>query len=306
MKALLLKCGKYLVTQILAKKRFLKTMIISVMSFVLFLFMLPFLILEVAKNYILEFFDNPIEFTGDAISDWWNDVDDDLTKKCMQNEKESIIVYYMVNESEIELKDVFNSFEKYLVDYDKDVCIYPTEELATKTMKYAKMSEEDSKSLHNILNIYEKQKREYTLILDNGFIAYENYVTACYGWYAPFGERKFHTGIDLAPIPENKTLTPVLAYQNGVVTTSKFDKIGGHYVIIDHGEGITTYYGHLAELGIVEGTEVVRGQQIGIMGTTGSSTGIHVHFSIRKNGIKLNPAKFIPISPRGKQCSLDA
>jgi murein DD-endopeptidase MepM/ murein hydrolase activator NlpD len=106
----------------------------------------------------------------------------------------------------------------------------------------------------------------------------------------------FHTGIDLAAPMD----TPVQAAASGVVilATSSVDTTGhlagyGNYVVIGHGGGFMTLYGHLDKLLVSPGETVQQGQTIGLLGSTGWSTGPHVHFEIRKNGVYTDPAPYI-------------
>ena len=106
----------------------------------------------------------------------------------------------------------------------------------------------------------------------------------------------FHTGIDLAAPMD----TPVRASAAGVVilATSSIDTTGhlagyGNYVVIAHGDGFLTLYGHLDRIEVSPGEPVSQGQQIGLLGSTGWSTGPHVHFEIRKNGVYTDPYPYI-------------
>jgi murein DD-endopeptidase MepM/ murein hydrolase activator NlpD len=101
----------------------------------------------------------------------------------------------------------------------------------------------------------------------------------------------FHTGIDLAaPLG-----TPVTAAATGVVVAVAHTNIGyGNYVIIAHGGGIMTLYGHLLETDAKVGQKVVRGQLIGLEGSSGLSTGPHVHFELRKNNQVVDPINYMP------------
>lgn len=104
------------------------------------------------------------------------------------------------------------------------------------------------------------------------------------------GVKKLHTGIDLAA-PKG---TPVLAAESGTVITVKELSTGyGHYVMISHGSNIVTLYGHMSAIYVSVGETVSRGQQIGGVGTTGSSTGNHLHFEVRVNGSPVNPDPYI-------------
>jgi murein DD-endopeptidase MepM/ murein hydrolase activator NlpD len=105
------------------------------------------------------------------------------------------------------------------------------------------------------------------------------------------GFRWYHRAMDIA----NKLLPPVLAADSGKVVAAGF-LLGSGYgnrVMIDHGNGFVTLYGHLSRIYVEAGQNVKKGDQIGQMGSTGRSTGPHLHFEIRKNGNLLNPFDFL-------------
>ena len=88
-------------------------------------------------------------------------------------------------------------------------------------------------------------------------------------------------------------MPPILACDSGTVTKSGWDPFGlGLNIIIDHGDGYQTVYGHLSRLDVSYGEKVGRGEQIGIMGSTGRSTGPHVHFMVKYNGAAQNPLDY--------------
>jgi murein DD-endopeptidase MepM/ murein hydrolase activator NlpD len=101
----------------------------------------------------------------------------------------------------------------------------------------------------------------------------------------------FHTGIDLAaPVG-----TPVTAAADGVVVASMHTNIGyGNYVIIAHGAGIMTLYAHLLKTDVATGDRVTRGKRIGLEGSSGLSTGPHVHFELRVNNLVFDPMIYLP------------
>ncbi|MDE6196203.1 MAG: peptidoglycan DD-metalloendopeptidase family protein, partial [Erysipelotrichaceae bacterium] len=87
----------------------------------------------------------------------------------------------------------------------------------------------------------------------------------------------------------------IYAADRGVIKVNSYHSINGYYYVIDHNNGYTTYYGHMAVPGFAAvGTTVAQGEEIGMIGETGLATGPHVHFEIRKNGVKLDPALFLP------------
>ena len=108
-----------------------------------------------------------------------------------------------------------------------------------------------------------------------------------------------HTGADIAGAGIN--CTPIYAIQAGTVTTSGYSNYGyGNYIIINHGECIDdnssyiSLYGHCSSLAVEEGQVVEKGQLIGYVGTTGNSTGPHLHLEVRVNGTRVDPLQFFP------------
>ncbi len=107
----------------------------------------------------------------------------------------------------------------------------------------------------------------------------------------PFqGRSAMHAGIDLAgPVG-----TPIYATADGVVTTAAYNSGGyGNLIKLDHGRGIETRYGHLSSMSVREGERVRRGELIGRMGSTGRSTGSHLHYEVRVDGRAVNPIPFM-------------
>lgn len=108
----------------------------------------------------------------------------------------------------------------------------------------------------------------------------------------PFsGHQSFHEGVDFAA----ETGTPINAAASGKVITADTHPAYGKTVEIDHGNGLITRYAHASELLVVEGDLVVRGQRIAKVGSTGRSTGPHLHFEVRLNGAAQNPARFLAV-----------
>ena len=97
--------------------------------------------------------------------------------------------------------------------------------------------------------------------------------------------RHWHSGIDLAAASG----TPVFATLGGTVTVILSPGGYGLHVIIDHGGGLSSLYGHLSAVDVMTGEVVVAGEQIGAVGSTGNSTGPHLHFEIRRDGIAEDP-----------------
>ena len=102
------------------------------------------------------------------------------------------------------------------------------------------------------------------------------------------GKANNHTGID---IPASSG-TSILAAKSGVVTTSTYNNSYGNYVVVSHSDGTSTLYAHMVRRNCSKGDTVSQGQVIGYVGTTGSSTGNHLHFEVRVNGSRVDPINY--------------
>lgn len=103
------------------------------------------------------------------------------------------------------------------------------------------------------------------------------------------GVEKFHNGIDMAA-PGG---SPILAAYDGNVVAADYSNSMGNYIMIDHGDGLYTIYMHASALYVSKGSFVTKGQNIAAVGTTGRSTGNHLHFSVRLNGSYVNPRNYL-------------
>ena len=107
------------------------------------------------------------------------------------------------------------------------------------------------------------------------------------------GKANNHTGID---IPASSG-TSILAAKSGVVTTSTYNSSYGNYVVVSHSDGTSTLYAHMVRRGCSKGDTVSQGDVIGYVGTTGSSTGNHLHFEVRVNGSRVDPINYFTDLP---------
>ncbi|HGL5681023.1 TPA: phage tail spike protein [Enterococcus faecalis] len=112
--------------------------------------------------------------------------------------------------------------------------------------------------------------------------------------YASGGAAGIHGGIDIASMPAG-SMPPVYVARNGTVITATYDGTGGNYVVIQHDDGYYTYYGHLDSVDLAVGDKVTTTNKVGIMGATGTVTGVHLHFEVWKGGQwqRINPRDVI-------------
>jgi len=135
--------------------------------------------------------------------------------------------------------------------------------------------------------------RTSIIIQGTGMFAYPSdaATSSPFGWrvHPVLGYRRFHAGMDFAA----SYGSTIRAADSGTVIFAGWYGGYGRAVIIDHGKGITTLYGHSSELYVSDGQGVERGQAIAAVGSTGLSTGPHLHFEVRRNGSPVNPADYL-------------
>lgn len=148
-----------------------------------------------------------------------------------------------------------------------------------------------------------KQERSFTELLEflkkqKSIMAGTPSVWPVMGWItsefgsrmSPFtNSREFHAGIDIATRVGN----PIKAPADGVVAEAGYQSSMGNSIKIDHGHGLSTWYGHLSRLAVAQGNSVKRGDVIGYVGTSGRSTGSHLHYGVYINNVAVNPRRYL-------------
>ncbi|MEA5513021.1 murein hydrolase activator EnvC family protein [Nodularia sp. UHCC 0506] len=155
---------------------------------------------------------------------------------------------------------------------------------------------QDSKNLEVLIQNKVAQakanSRSNILIRGTGILAFPSNArtSSAFGWriHPILGYRRFHSGLDFAASHGSK----IRAADSGNVIFAGWYGGYGRTVIIDHGQDKTTLYAHASELYVAEGQSVERGQAIAAVGSTGLSTGPHLHFEVRRNGTPVNPADY--------------
>ncbi len=114
-----------------------------------------------------------------------------------------------------------------------------------------------------------------------------------FGWRKLYGVWDYHRGWDLAAYRG----TPIYASKGGKVVIAQYHNSYGNYIVIDHGDGVSTVYAHCSKLNVAKGDTVKKGDKIGEVGTTGNSTGNHLHYEFRLNGKYIDPFTYIKNPP---------
>lgn len=133
----------------------------------------------------------------------------------------------------------------------------------------------------------------YALGLSETVSPVEAALTSGFGWreHPISGGEKFHYGVDLAV----STGTTVRAFAAGRVDYIGESDIYGQYLQLDHGNGVTSFYAHCSKLCVQQGQQVAMGEKVAESGATGDVTGPHLHFEMKKDGVRLNPAYYISL-----------
>lgn len=201
-----------------------------------------------------------------------------------------------VEAEEASLESLIAQKEADIKAYEND--INNREQLVREYEAEIAAQEAEIKEMENIAKTLQKQQEAA-----NG--KKNTYDGGMFAWPAPsytrisdeYGERmhptlnvkKFHNGLDMAA-PGG---SPILAAYNGTVVAAAYSSTMGNYIMIDHGDNLYTIYMHASKLYVSQGAEVTRGQKIAAVGTTGRSTGNHLHFGVRLNGNYVNPRNYL-------------
>ncbi len=208
---------------------------------------------------------------------------EELKQSLTQKKSEYVELGNYQNVSQEELEKKLKESEALIAKLQKD------ETAEKKAFDQAqKLEDELDKELKDILKKYEDQqiqasKQAFLWPVEPRF----NKITSRFGWRYIFGENNFHKGFDVAA----NYKTDIYAANDGVVLTAKYSSSYGYYVLIDHGGGRSTLYAHASKLLVKVGDKVNRGDVIALIGSTGKSTGYHLHFELRINGEKVDPLK---------------
>lgn len=152
------------------------------------------------------------------------------------------------------------------------------------------MIEAMEESMLQTLSMAESRRAEMDAT-PNGWPTVSRKMTSSFGYRTdPFtGKAAFHAGIDIS----GRTGDAIFAAADGTIEETGFDKARGNYIVIKHRKSLKTVYMHLSKIEAKKGDKVVKGEKIGLLGSTGRSTGPHLHFEIMQNDEPINPLKYL-------------
>lgn len=166
-----------------------------------------------------------------------------------------------------------------------------SEEIKTNDLEVAKVNIENKVS-KTIKEIEEQEAEKNAIAEINGIklatIPVTGTISSRYGVRSRI-RRSNHTGLDIAAT----TGTPIKVMADGVVTNASYSGSYGKLIKVDHGNGVETWYAHTSKMYVKKGQEVKAGDEIATVGSTGNSTGPHLHLEIRLNGEHINPQKYV-------------
>lgn len=172
------------------------------------------------------------------------------------------------------------------------IVTYFIEPRQTQVMQAGKIIPASPENVELLRLNFEKSKQQLQRLTPSIWPTTSKVVTS------PFGYRKdpftfspsFHAGMDISA-PEND---PVYASADGTVVSTGSDKARGNNIVIEHSRGLRTWYMHLNKVLVHDGDTVQKGDTIGLLGSTGRSTGPHLHYEVIDNGVSVDPRLFLP------------
>ena len=195
-----------------------------------------------------------------------------------------------VEQEQKNLETLIASKEKEITAYEGDIA---QKEIAIK--EYEAYIREQDETIAALEKALKEMEGSSNLKYDGGMFKWPapsyTRITSPFGWriHPVYGGNRFHNGVDMAA-PGG---SPILAAYDGEVTAAGYSNSMGNYIYLNHGSGLVTIYMHASKLYVSKGQTVSKGDKIAAVGTTGRSTGNHLHFGVRLNGEYVSPWNYL-------------
>lgn len=189
-------------------------------------------------------------------------------------------------------QDVLFAQKKPVDEHKGEIVAENAQEYGTLVVRIDKAVKETQLKEQSVIELWESlSERQSLLNATPNVKPARGWITSKFGYrMAPFtGKMTLHAGLDIAAAPGS----PIYAPADGVVTFAGWDESYGKLVSIDHGYGVTSRFGHTSQMYVQVGQKINKWDVIAAVGTTGRSTGPHLHYEVRINGTPVDPANFI-------------
>ncbi|PKM71946.1 MAG: peptidase M23 [Firmicutes bacterium HGW-Firmicutes-16] len=195
-----------------------------------------------------------------------------------------------------ELEAQIAAAEAVIADLEKDIEKYKTEYATNDSQEAAIRSQIDQK----VAELKKQQeaaiKAGQTVVSGSGTLTWPvagtstANITSKFGYriHPIFGDKRYHAGVDISA----NSGTTIMAADAGTIVSAVYSSSYGNYVVISHGNGMVTLYAHMSSMAVKSGQTVTKGQTVGYVGSTGWSTGPHLHFEIKVNGQLVDPESY--------------
>ena len=200
-----------------------------------------------------------------------------------------------LEEDKAELEKQIAEAEALVAELEEDIEAYTAEYAANEAAEQALQAEIDEMTEQFNKQQELLQQQGQTVTTGSGSfmnpLSGSRYITSAFGWriHPIFQTNKYHAGIDIAA----NSGEPIYATDSGTVQSALYSSSYGNYVVINHGNGYTTLYAHMSSMAVSAGQTVSKGDVIGYVGSTGWSTGPHLHYEISYNGTRVDPESYV-------------
>lgn len=220
--------------------------------------------------------------------------DKEILKELKEKTRELVEVREKLKTQKTNIISSINNIEKnrkeiaIAVNIRKDI----VNKLNTDINAYERAENQYAREAAYLSSIINQSETSETKLAEGNYIRpVAGRISSPYGYrtHPIFRRKKFHTGVDIA----GRNKSPIRASNSGKVIYSGWYGGYGRVVIIDHGKSISTLYAHMSSISVSKGQKITKGQTVGYEGSTGYSTGPHLHFEVREGGKHTNPMKYI-------------